>query len=145
MFWLLTAPSVLSLETLHQTAFSNIKTLLPAELKTMNVVIHELLEEPFDESEEDCMYVLTNPIRTFGAACILYEGVLEDIGNQLNENFYILPSSIHEVIIVPESKSPNRVELEEMIHEINETQVAVEEVLSDKAYYYSRKEKRLIL
>lgn len=133
------------LETLNQIANSNIKALLPAELKTMRSVICELLEEPMIESVEDCMYVLTNHIRTFGAACILYQGVLEDIANQLNENFYVLPSSIHEVIIVPESKSPSRAELEEMILEINETQLSVEEILSNRPYFYSCKENRLIL
>lgn len=49
------------------------------------------------------------------------------------------------LIIIPESKSPNRIELDDMIAEINETQVDEEEVLSDRAYYFSRKENRLIL
>jgi len=90
------------------------------------------------------MFVLSNNLRHFGAACILYNRVLEDIGNQLNEDFYILPSSIHEVIILPISFKPESIELNEMIKEINKTQVSEEEVLSDHAYYYSRKEYRLL-
>lgn len=131
---------------LYAEAQKNTKILLPAEFQTMKAVIGELLGEKVDDSEEeDCMYVLSNDIRSFGAACILYENVLEEIGNQIGENFYVLPSSVHEVIIVPESKSPNRIDLEDMITEINETQVEEEEVLSDCAYYFSRKENRLIL
>lgn len=133
-------------EALYREAMKNTKKLLPAEFHTMKSVIAELLGEKLVENvEEDCMYVLTNDIRSFGAACILYEGLLERIGDELEENYYVLPSSIHEVIIIPESKSPNRVELDEMIEEINETQVQEEEVLSNRAYYFSRKENRLIL
>ena len=76
---------------------------------------------------------------------MLYEGILEKVGQKLGENYYILPSSIHEVIVVPESKSPVKQDLEEMVREINETQVEEEEILSYRAYYFSRKENRLIL
>ena len=54
---------------------------------------------------EDIFYVLTNRYRNFGAACLLYEGCLERIGEKLGGEFYVLPSSVHEVIILPESKS----------------------------------------
>ena len=90
------------------------------------------------------MYVLSNNQRNYGAVSILYEGLLKDIGERLQEDYYVLPSSVHEVIIVPESNSPGQEELEHMIVEINETQVEPEEVLSDRAYYYSRKEARLL-
>lgn len=133
-------------EKIYEAAKKNTRKLLTAEFRTMRSVMKELLgEEEEDEEGEDLMYVLTNHIRSFGAACILYDNVLEDIGNQLNENFYVLPSSVHEVMIVPESKSPNRLELEEMIAEINDTQVEAEEILSYRAYYFSRKENRLLV
>lgn len=133
-------------EELYRAAKENTKRLLPPEFQTMRTIIEEMIGGNMGEdSGEDCMYVLSNDIRSFGAACILYEDVLEKIGDELQENFYVLPSSIHEVIIIPESKSPNRIELEEMIEEINDTQVEQEEILSDKAYYFSRKENRLIL
>ena len=92
---------------------------------------------------ENRMFVLSNQYRHFGAACILYNRVLEDIGNQLNENFYILPSSIHEVIILPEGFSPCEEDLNEMIIDINQTQVSEEEILSNHAYYYDRTERKL--
>lgn len=133
-------------ELLYSIAHQNTKKVLPVEFKTMRSVVAELLgEENRLGEEEDIMYVLTNEIRSFGASCILYDKVLEDIGNQLGENYYVLPSSVHEVIIVPESKSPNRADLEDMIEEINDTQVEEEEILSYRAYYFSRKENRLIL
>ena len=61
----------------------------------------------------------------------------------MGENYFVLPSSIHEVIIVPESASPGYSDLNEMIREINQTQVAEEEVLGDHAYYYDCAKKEL--
>ena len=70
---------------------------------------------------------------------------MEKVYERIGENFYILPSSIHEVIVIPESKSPMRPQLDCMIQEVNETQVEEEEVLSSHAYYYSHKEGRIFL
>jgi len=135
-----------SLNDLYSIACQNTPQIMSAEFKPMKTLIHELMGNvcPADEIVENRMFVLSNNLRHFGAACILYNRVLEDIGNQLNEDFYILPSSIHEVIILPISFKPESIELNEMIKEINKTQVSEEEVLSDHAYYYSRKEYRLL-
>jgi hypothetical protein len=66
------------------------------------------------------------------------------IGEMLKEDYFVLPSSIHEVIVVPESKGLDAEEMCKMVKEINETQVAPEEVLSDHAYFYRRKERQLM-
>ena len=63
----------------------------------------------------------------------------------MGENFFVIPSSVHETIIVAESEAPGREELRSMIEEINETQVEAEEVLSDRAYYYDRESGKLAL
>ena len=123
-------------EKVYQIAKKNIATLLPATLKPMQVVIEELTGMPYEGAEEDIMFVLTNSIRNFGASCILYSGILDQIGGLFGENYFILPSSIHEVILIPESKSPPIDVLNDMVSEINETQLSVEEVLADHAYYY---------
>ena len=96
-----------------------------------------------DILEDDFLFVLTNPMRHFGASCLLYPGILEQIACQLGENFYLLPSSIHETMIVPEGQSPSLETLQEMVKEINETQMDVEEVLSDYVYYYNFQAKAL--
>ena len=92
---------------------------------------------------EDYMYVLSNPLRSLGAGCVLYPHVLDKIGQIVGENFYVLPSSIHEIIIVPESFAMEPADMNRMVAEINQTQVAEEEVLSDNAYFYERKTKEL--
>ena len=128
------------LDEIQNNAFHNAPALLPASFKPMQLVIDELMGTNYSEQEniEDLMFVLTNSLRSFGAACILYDGMLDKISEEIGENFYILPSSIHEMIIVPESNSPSREHLNEMIAEVNQTQVHDEEFLSECVYYYDR-------
>lgn len=132
-------------DELYHIAKANTPKLLTASLKPMRVVIEELLGNECENVvlKEDIMFVLTNQLRNFGAACLLYDGILQQIAGKLGENYYILPSSIHEMIIVPESKSPDRRELLEMITEINETHVGPEEILSDNVYYYDHSKKMI--
>ena len=111
------------------------------------------LEEEFSDVMEDqeCdddripMYVLSNKEKTMGAACILYDSILTLIGERLQDDFYILPSSIHECIVVPKNIRTTKKELQEMVREINETQVIPEEVLSNEVYTYTREIHRLAL
>ena len=132
---------------LFDEAKKNTPILLPYQFCPMRKLLREICPYAVDEGEEEeeSLYVLSNKLRSFGAASMLYDGILEKVGQKLGENYYILPSSIHEVIVVPESKSPVKQDLEEMVREIDETQVEEEEVLSDRVYYFSRKENRLFL
>lgn len=126
----------------------NTRKLLPYEFGCMSALLEELsaIEEGEDKEEDegkDIMYVLSNRIRSYGAAAILYESQLDGIGAYLEENYYVLPCSVHEVIIVPESASPGREALDFLVREVNETQVDEEERLSSHSYYYDRQERRL--
>ena len=144
-------------ETLWETAAENVKRILPAELFTMRYALNEIVssleesccagENILEEScgEHDRMYVLTNKIRSYGAACIAYPHIPEMIGRALGADYYVLPSSVQEVMIVPDDGGFDRGELEEMVREINATQVAPEEVLSDHIYYYNCGEGRLLV
>jgi len=131
-------------ETVFCDAKKNTERLLPATFKTMSQVIKDLVPI-FETPREEFLYVLTNEKKYFGAACLLYEGILKEIGDQLNDNFYVIPSSIHEVLIVPESSGMKRPSLEALLNDVNETQMDVEDVLSDRVYYYVRSADRLIL
>ena len=85
------------------------------------------------------MYILSNHIGINGAACLLYQDILMKISEQFQSDYFIFPSSIHEVILVPVSDISNHRKYAAMVKDINETQVAKEEVLSDNVYYYSQK------
>lgn len=142
-------------EDLLTLARRNVIRLLPAELFTMRQAVDEvlrlapgekknLLKVPLND-EDDFMYVLSNPLRSFGAACIAYPEVLDMAGRVLGEDYYVLPSSVHEVVLVPASRGMAPDEMNAMVVEINETQVAEEEILSNHAYLYKRDAKKLIL
>lgn len=143
-----------SKKELLETAINNSKTLLPAQFFTMQHAIEKMLQmtvdrveenllEDMDEDKKDVMYVLTNRTRNLGAACIVYPHVMERIGEIIKEDFYILPSSLHELIIVPDSRSLELSEMNAMVQEINVTQVEPEEVLGNHAYFYNRSTKKL--
>ncbi len=90
------------------------------------------------ENENVPMYVLTNNRCYFGACCILYPDVLKNISETLKDNLFLLPSSIHEFIIIPASFADNPDDLREIVCEVNLTEVATDEILSDSIYYYNR-------
>ena len=112
----------------YEAAKENTPVLLPADIEQLT----------------EYMYVMTNKTRNLGAAAILYPDALKKAARMIGGNFYILPSSIHEVILIPESYGASRMQLEIMVEEINENEVAAEEVLSDTVYYYSSKEQRVL-
>lgn len=90
------------------------------------------------------MKVLSNTKQVHGAACILYPGVLEALAQEGGCGFYILPSSIHEVMLLPDTDGHMSADcLKLMIVDVNSTIVAPEEVLSDTLYYYDADQKRV--
>lgn len=145
-----------SVEQLYTDAKLNVKRLIPARLMCMQQVMerlldmskeceNDLLKVKFPPENKDLMYILTNSIQQFGAAALVYPNILEMAARIVGEDFYLLPSSIHEVILVPKSKSPDLKELNEMINEINETQVEEEEILGNHAYYYEKNTHTLMM
>lgn len=126
-------------QTLHERAIANTPELLPYEFQSITCLLARLTGSDvfLQEGVRDCpMYVLTNQARCFGAVNIIYDSVLESIADQLEEDYYILPGSIHECMIVPNSSNIEERELKEMVQEINATQLEPEEVLSDSIYLY---------
>jgi hypothetical protein len=144
----------ISLHDLWELARKNTPELEPPSILPLRSLISELAECRDDgngneygpaENEDLPMYVLTNKDRTFGAACLTYQNVFSDISDHFQSSLFVLPSSIHEVIILPDSGRFSKEELEEMVTEINECEVAPYEVLSNHVYRYSRETKELAM
>lgn len=144
-----------SVEELYQAARSNTPRLQTYEIKSMREVICEILqeEEPETFDYEKCreelsdsapMYVLSNKNRVEGAACILYPGLIKDFADTLGCSLYIIPSSIHEVLLLPANAFEEVDEIKDMIKEINDTQVKREELLSNSLYFYDREEEKTV-
>lgn len=136
-----------TVDDLFEAAKKNTLHLMGCEIKNMGEVLCEIMGEDAqgDFDYDACiagfgasvpMYVLSNRYRVEGAVCMFYPEILSDICNMLKSSFYIIPSSIHEVLILPADSITESREIIEMIKEINDTQVAEEEILSYSLYYY---------
>lgn len=101
------------------------------------------------DRNECFMWVLSNEEGYNGAASILYPEAFDDIYEVVGRNFFVIPSSIHELIVVPDgnglegdSEWNSRCEqLKDMIHQVNSTEVPEADILSDNLYYYNADDK----
>jgi len=84
------------------------------------------------------MYVVTNRQKMNGSIFMIYDDLLDSFCDIVGEKYYILPSSVHEFILVPESDGDNKTYYDEMVQEVNESHVSREEILANHAYCYSR-------
>lgn len=135
----------ISKEQLFKDAMQNMPLLYPADFMNMAAVLREIYNDPASLlSISFPMYVLTNTERLNGASSLLYEGKMDEIAQVLGGDYYVLPSSIHEVIIMPKNrKGTDENYLSQMVDEINHEQLAREEILSNHAYLYHADTKEL--
>ncbi len=138
-------------EELYCLAMKNTPILLPSEIKTMKEIMCDILKGHLEElemkemvddlldfdSQKPTLYVLSNIKQINGAGCILYDGCLKNFADSQNSDIVILPSSLHETILVPDDGQLDYGELRKMVSEINESDVPEEDVLSDRVYKYS--------
>lgn len=122
-------------------ALENTARLFPYCLCTLQEVLQKTLDTTDAEtkglpSAGNDLLVLTNERQTNGAVTIFYPGVLKEISEQHNTSLFLLPSSIHEFLILEDNGVYDPVELESMVKEVNNSSVLPEELLSDNVYYY---------
>ena len=91
------------------------------------------------------MYIVSNEKKLNGASAILYKDSLQSIARRLNSDFYIIPSSVHEVIAIPYNDFTKKQEsfLKETIAFVNNTEVSTQDVLSNNLYFFSREDNEL--
>ena len=134
-------------EQLHADALENAPEIRPAVIKGMNEVMIEMMgpdaaamfgmdELPQDEK----MFVATVPDKVAGAGVIAYQNFMNEAAERVGGDFFILPSSTHEVLLVKDDGEANFRDLKAMVEEVNATQVAPEEKLTDSVYHYDSKE-----
>ncbi len=135
---------------LHDIAMDNLSK-ADISFRSMKEVLSELIPgmdsadtpDMFPEGDIQ-MYVLTIKDRVDGAAAILDENTMSDIAERLGGDYVVIPSSTHEVIIVPMNETMTTEQLNSMVQEVNENEVSVEERLSDHVYMYDSEDKLLL-
>lgn len=145
----------ISSSDLKELAFKNTRELFPPIIKSMDEVINAkpdkvntyIENSNFHKAQCDSypMYIVTNEKGIYGASCLLYKGLIKDFAQKIKSDLYILPSSIHEIILIPIDKRIDKDYLKKMVMEINKSSVPMEEVLSDNVYIYSRRNNAFIM
>ena len=130
---------------LHQQAVANYNRLLPIKFASLDqhFLDDDSLKREYytaisDDNGSDALYLLSNEYLTEGAVLMTCKNLMDEIADFFGEDFYIIPSSIHEVLLFPISRAPSKEELNRAIQEINRDHLEPEEYLSDHAYYYSK-------
>lgn len=140
----------LSETELNRLALQNTKQIFPAVFGDMSAFLKEKTDLECKELEEtglcednvDVVF-LTNKKRMHGAATMVYMENLRKIADIFGSDFFILPSSIHEVICVRKSYIPDEIDLKEILKFGNTETIQPEEKLSDKVFYYDRSSEKL--
>lgn len=131
----------LSLDELDKLARTNLKREMKPDIQSMYSMVCKLHGYEFDALPFDgSMYVITNESRFNGAVSVVFEDILEKFVSQKGiQDFWIIPSSIHEMILVADDGMMDSKTFRSMIREVNDSLVAPEEVLSYNCYRYSSK------
>ena len=116
----------------------------PHHVPEIEEQIRVIMKRETDYGRENIpiMLIASNAIQIFGASVMLYPDMLQKVANTLNKDLYILPSSIHELILLPDMGFHSTQDLLAMVKEVNRTQVAAEDFLADAVYYYDRKKRQ---
>lgn len=122
-------------ETILFDAIRNTRKMLGVELMSMGEFLQKIAP---DMIVDLCpLWILTNRPKLAGASTALFDDVLKSFARE-HGSFYVIFSSIHELLLIPTSDDSNIDEITRMNQQVNEEQVDVEEVLGTKAYYYSK-------
>lgn len=143
-------------EDLYKAALANMSRLKPVQVIDMQAMVRNIMMNQFGASSENQdnsletgdwrnipadelqMLVLSSEDKLNGAAEIAVPGVLQEIADTLDTNFFIIPSSIHEVLLLPDNGAIDPCGLTQMVSEVNENEVKPEEVLGYEVMYFDR-------
>ena len=133
------------LAVMDKDARANMQRIYPATLTTPTEEIKEMAtgEQAINlleiEAEmDDKGYLLKNDSARLGSSALFYPDMMEKIGNKLKENYYVLPTSTNEIMIVPTTNTLPARELMSMLKQGNELFTTNETILSDKLFMYDR-------
>ena len=146
----------ISAEQLHEDAMKSSPRVMVPEVSSIGALIdemyqknilmltpdeREMLQETLQESSEmPTFFVVTNTERIDGAGVIFYPEFMDNMGELLGNDFFILPSSIHEMLILPDDGQVDAEMLRDMVKEVNATQVAPAERLTNDVYHFDTKD-----
>ena len=133
-------------EQLRADALENSPEIRPVVIMGMNEVIKEMIDPEVYEmfgipdDAEETMYVATVPDKNSGAGVIAYQDFMDQAAERVGGDFFVLPSSINEILLVPDNGDMTADALRDMVKDVNAKEVSPEERLSDNVYHYDSKD-----
>ncbi len=143
-------------EQLHEDAMNSSPRIMAPEVSSMGAIMEELVEKDLfmmspeeremlqesirESTQMPSFFVVTNQQRIDGAGALFYPEVMDNLGELLGQDYFILPSSIHEMLVLPDNGEVSADELRMMVTEVNETQVAPAERLTNDVYHFDTKD-----
>lgn len=137
------------LQALYKIALQNMQRVMPAEIRSMEEIVNRMgcicgeRTDSHESREEAQFYVLSSSSGINGAACLLYPGVIEKFAEQRGKNIIILPSSVHEVLLLENLEELNIRELKNLVKMVNMEDVPREDILSFNVYKYSVDDRKI--
>ena len=133
-------------DQLHQDALDAAQHTMKYSIRSMDEVLMGMAQSMGIEQDQPVMfssplYVATTERDTFGAGVLAVPSFFEDAAEKLDGNFYVLPSSVHEILLLPDRFSPEPQLLKEMVQDVNANEVDPKDRLSDNVYHYDAKER----
>lgn len=130
---------------LYASAHRNTCRLFPARMEPMGSLLDSLYPEQEAPGADVPlpMYVISNSHRLCGASVILYDGLLKASADALNDDLYLIPSSVHEMLLLPASACDCPECLKDMVSYVNRAELDADDVLSDNVYHYDRNTDKL--
>ena len=133
-------------EQLRADALENSPEIRPVVIMGMNEVMKEMMgPEVYEmfgipDDAEETMYVATVPDKNSGAGVIAYQDFMDQAAERVGGDFFVLPSSINEILLVPDNGDMTADALRDMVKDVNAKEVSPEERLSDNVYHYDSKD-----
>lgn len=132
--------NAISIKQIENDALLNSMTRNPAVIKSMDSEIESIIgiSIPKDEATSE-MYIASVPSKKFGACVLAYPGFFEQAAATVDGSYYVIPSSVHELILVKDSGNLSDDDINKFksdIKLVNKTILARDEILSDNLYHY---------
>lgn len=132
--------NAISIKQIENDALLNSMTRNPAVIKSMDSEIESIIgiSIPKDEATSE-MYIASVPSKKFGACVLAYPGFFEQAAATVGGSYYVISSSVHELILVKDSGNLSDDDINKFKNDIklvNKTILARDEILSDNLYHY---------
>lgn len=140
------------------TALRNAMKKFPPGIVDMRTELLEIINEVSASQEDDELlrdlhieaedapeiYIASTKEKYMGAGVIAYPGFAEEAARKVGGSYYIIPSSVHELILVPGEREDWIVKgMKELVRSVNRELVQEQERLSDSIYFYDNRSRKL--